>query len=411
MTNRLKLIFTDHPHSRGVLGTNQTRFVMNVNSWINVFVILLAICWQSTGIAQTPPAAEGIGEIFEAAHSALDDALELFDDSLNRPGEKDLPFYDILSRTKESQARKVEGYLDVAGEALGVSSISKRRQRIADLRNTMTETQRNLTIYKRKRISAPDKTYNPLLTTKSGYDEKIAAGKQTIIEAEQALESEKDELVNDFAKIGMNLNATDVDELLDSITGDEFVRVTIVFDNAKKFAAELERLTNESGEDLEAAKEYYGVYLMLLQSMSRLQQKFIQNVDEEYLPKLDGFVKQARQNMNEAEEAIKLGGDAKILRNNIANNQLTYDAAILYKDGLREQRRQMVIANTVCKKNILTAQNTYKTVALSKDLSELMSASRRAFDSITGLSIPDLRPFKNERMKDALSEITRELRK
>ena len=384
---------------------------MNVNSWINVFAILLAICWQSTGIAQTPPAAEGIGEIFEAAHSALDDALELFDDSLNRPGEKDLPFYDILSRTKESQARKVEGYLDVAGEALGVSSISKRRQRIADLRNTMTETQRNLTIYKRKRISAPDKTYNPLLTTKSGYDEKIAAGKQTIIEAEQAIESEKDELVNDFAKIGMNLNATDVDELLDSITGDEFVRVTIVFDNAKKFAAELERLTNESGEDLEAAKEYYGVYLMLLQSMSRLQQKFIQNVDEEYLPKLDGFVKQARQNMNEAEEAIKLGGDAKILRNNIANNQLTYDAAILYKDGLREQRRQMVIANTVCKKNILTAQNTYKTVALSKDLSELMSASRRAFDSITGLSIPDLRPFKNERMKDALSEITRELRK
>ena len=83
----------------------------------------------------------------------------------------------------------------------------------------------------------------------------------------------------------------------------------------------------------------------------------------------------------------------------------------MYKDGLREQRRQMVIANTVCKKNILTAQNTYKTVALSKDLSELMSASRRAFDSVTGLSIPDLRPFKNERMKDALSEITRELRK
>ena len=87
---------------------------MNVNSWINVFVILLTICWQSNGIAQTPPAAEGIGEIFEAAHSALDDALELFDDSLNRPGEKDLPFYDILSRTKESQARKVEGYLDLS---------------------------------------------------------------------------------------------------------------------------------------------------------------------------------------------------------------------------------------------------------------------------------------------------------
>ena len=71
----------------------------------------------------------------------------------------------------------------------------------------------------------------------------------------------------------------------------------------------------------------------------------------------------------------------------------------------------MIIANAACKKNILTAENTYKTVALSKDLADLMSTSRRAFDSISGLSIPDLRPFKNERMKSALDRITRELRK
>ena len=99
------------------------------------------------------------------------------------------------------------------------------------------------------------------------------------------------------------------------------------------------------------------------------------------------------------------------MQNNIVSNQLTYDAAILYKDGLKEQRRQMLEANAACKKNILTAENTYKTVALSKDLADLMSVSRRAFDSITGLSIPDLRPFQNERMRDAFSEITRELRK
>ena len=56
-----------------------------------------------------------------------------------------------------------------------------------------------------------------------------------------------------------------------------------IFDNAKRFAAELERLTNETGEDLEAAKKYYGVYLMLLKTVSRLQEKFVENVDNEYL--------------------------------------------------------------------------------------------------------------------------------
>ncbi len=357
------------------------------------------------------PAADSIANFFEDAHDSLESALELFDDSLKRPSEEELPFYDVLSRTRESQREKVGGYLDAAGEALGISSISARRQRIADLRETMREMRRNLTLYKRKRISAPKETYNPLITTKSGYDKKIKEGEETILLAEAKIELEKDRLVDDFARIGMELDPADVDELLDSITGDEFVRVTIVFDNAKRFAAELERLTNESGEDLEAAKKYYGVYLMLLNAMSRMQQKFVQNVDEVYFPKLDGFSQQARQNMKEAEEAIRQGGDKQILQNNIVSNQLTYDAAILYKDGLKEQRRQMLEANAACKKNILTAENTYKTVALSKDLADLMSVSRRAFDSITGLSIPDLRPFQNERMRDAFSEITRELRK
>jgi hypothetical protein len=40
-----------------------------------------------------------------------------------------------------------------------------------------------------------------------------------------------------------------------------------------------------------------------------------------------------------------------------------------------------------------------------------MAVSRRAFDAISGLSVPDLRPFKNEKMKDAYSQLTRELRK
>jgi hypothetical protein len=382
----------------------------------SLITALLGLFLSSVATAQDASpkkdaAADSIAEFFEDAHDSLESALDLFDDSLKRPSEEELPFYDVLSRTKESQREKVGGYLDAAGEALGISSISARRQRIADLRETMRETRRNLTLYKRKRISAPKETYNPLITTKSGYDKKIKEGNETILLAEAKIELEKDRLVDDFARIGMELDPADVDELLDSITGDEFVRVTIVFDNAKRFAAELERLTNESGEDLEAAKKYYGVYLMLLNAMSRMQQKFVQNVDEVYFPKLDGFSQQARQNMKEAEEAIRQGGDKQILQNNIVSNQLTYDAAILYKDGLKEQRRQMLEANAACRKNILTAENTYKTVALSKDLADLMSVSRRAFDSITGLSIPDLRPFQNERMRDAFSEITRELRK
>jgi len=352
-----------------------------------------------------------IEAFFEDAHQSLDSALKLFDDAQRRPEEDDLAFYDFLSRTKESQERKVEGYLDAAGEALGISSISDRRKTIADLRQKIIDTRRDLTVFQRKRVSAPDKTFNPLVVTKSGYDKKISAAKDDIVQAENEIGLEKEKLISDLNRIGMKLDPASIDNLLESITGDEFVRVSIIFDNAKQFAAELERLTNESGEDLEAAKKYYGVYLMLLKTVSRLQEKFVENVDNEYYPKLDEFAEKARQNINEAKRAIELGGDETVLRNNIMSNDLTYRAATFYKEGLAHQKHQMMMANLECKKNILTAANTYKTVALSKDVAALMAVSRRAFDSISGLSVPDLRPFQNEKMKEAFSQLTRELRK
>ena len=386
---------------------------------ISPFLPLNAICLlvfiaPNTFAQDSQQLEEGKDEIesfFEGAHGALESALGLFEDAERRPAKSDLAFYDFLSKTKESQKNKIEGYLDDAGDALGVSSISRRRNRVTELRDQIQETQREMTLARRKLVTAPESSLNPLVDTKEELGEEIAEGEANIELWRQQIDEEKDRLVRDFARIGMELDPQDVDELLDSITGDEFVRVTVVFDNAKRFARELERLTNESGEDLEAAKHYYGVYLMLLQAMSRMQQRFVANVDEVYFPKLDEFVLKARQNMDEAEAAIKLGGDEAILRNNITSNQTAYDAALLYKDGLKDQRTQMLRANEACKKNILTAENTYKTVALSKDLADLMAESRRAFDAITGLEIPDLRPFQNKKLKDAMDKITEELRK
>ena len=352
-----------------------------------------------------------LAKFFEKSHSALDNALAEFDDAQSRPENSELAFYDILSKTKESQAKKVEGYLDVAGEALGISSISNRRIKIEELKESILQKQKNISVYNRKKISAPESSYNPLVTTKSGYEKKIASAKEEITAANETIIEEKEKLAGDLERIGMKLDAKSIDNLLDSITGDEFMRVSIIFDNAKKFAAELERLTNESGEDLETAKKYYGVYLMLLRTVSRLQEKFIENVDSEYYPKLDMFADKARENIVEAKKAIRLGGNEAQLNNNIESNRLTYDAAMFYKQGLAEQKHQMMLANLETKKSILTAANTYKTVALSKDVAELMAVSRRAFDSITGLAVPDLRPFENQKMKKAFSEMTRELRK
>ena len=175
----------------------------------NLFSCLLEYLGQEV-IAQEN---EEVQKFFEQAHDALDDALNLFDDAETRPEEGDLRFYDFLSRTKESQTRKVESYLDVAGDALGISSISNRRQQILDLRESISENQRNISTFKRKRISAPASTFNPLGVTKSGYDKKIAVAKDAIVQAQNSIEVEKENFVKDLNRIGMDLDSDSIDNL------------------------------------------------------------------------------------------------------------------------------------------------------------------------------------------------------
>ena len=354
---------------------------------------------------------EDTRRFFEQAHDALDNALEMFDEKHQLPAEADLRIYQFMSTTQEDQQEKIQSYLDVAAEALGVSGITDRREKIAELKKQIETDLGRITVYQRKKISAPDSTYNPLVTTRSGYEKKIQKSRESIEVAKEEIQAEKDALLAQLNKIGMELDPETIDMLLESVTGDEFVKISVIFDNAKRFALKLEKLTEQSGEDPEAAKKYYGVYLMLLKTVDRLQNKFVDNVDTEYYPQLEKFAQQAQKNIDDAERAIKLGGNAQVLRNNIASNEETYDVAMFYKESLSHQKHQMMMANLECKKNILTAANTYKTAALSKDMAELMAVSRRAFDAITSLAVPDLRPFENKKMKKAFSEMTRQLRK
>ncbi|MDA7904135.1 hypothetical protein N9B45_00370 [bacterium] len=120
-----------------------SRIMQNLKNYVRMTSMCLAIgislfAFAAETHAQTEEVMaqenEEVQKFFEQAHDALDDALNLFDDAETRPEEGDLRFYDFLSRTKESQTRKVESYLDVAGEALGISSISNRRQLILDSR-------------------------------------------------------------------------------------------------------------------------------------------------------------------------------------------------------------------------------------------------------------------------------------
>ena len=71
---------------------------------------------RAQGVQETDPVQRptDTSAFFERTHGSLEVALEMFDEQREMPKNDDLAFYDFLSRTKESQQRKIEGYLEVA---------------------------------------------------------------------------------------------------------------------------------------------------------------------------------------------------------------------------------------------------------------------------------------------------------
>ena len=65
------------------------------------------------------------------------------------------------------------------------------------------------------------------MTTRSGYDKKIEKARQDIQVANEEIQAEKDALLAQLNKIGMELDPETIDMLLESVTGDEFVKISV----------------------------------------------------------------------------------------------------------------------------------------------------------------------------------------
>jgi hypothetical protein len=187
--------------------------------------------------------------------------------------------------------------------------------------------------------------------------------------------------------------------------------MAVVFDNIKHVTTQLQRLTEESGEALDVSKRYYGMYVVMIHVMDRIQKTFVRDIHEKHIPKLEEFASKADQNINQARALIEVdGGEQELLEANIASNELTRATAKLYIEYLHRNADLIAAENARAQKNLATAMNTYDTVKLSSDVAALMNTGRRDFEALMKLQVPALREFNNEAIRKEFQRMTAELR-
>ena len=325
--------------------------------------------------------------------------------------------HDSLDRSKwfgkdqEDNQERINELLDDAIKVLGVSEIDDLRRKIRDLEQENQDLIEGMVEDREERLSAPtkdelgrlQKTYT---TSREELDERIAEAEITLKANRRAISEHHIEFVRQMRGIGVDIDLEAAQSLLSTVTGDDFVKMCVVFDNVRGVTVQLQELTEESGESLEAAKRYYGSYVVLIHLLDHVQKDFVRRAREEMIPKLDEFAAKADELITAAHRNMEQGGDPKIGEQNIRSNELTLQATELYTQYLREQASEIEARNQELQISLRDAENTFETVALSSEVAGLLKEGSRNFGALLRLDLPALRGFENEELKAEFRRLT-----
>ena len=367
-----------------------------------------------TTLAASPAlAAQDMDYDQPEAFATLKKAVSYFDEMDTLPEEA------WISRDQASARSDMDEMIEEAMQALDVPQLSTLRSTYRQVEEKIRESRGEISELKEKRILAPDTDVSTLTrltptdtlreftaSTRGDYDLLIAAHEKNIAAYQGELTTLEGKLAARLEEIGITLTPDQVQVWLSSVVGDDVLTMSVVFASIKSVAQQLAELTRDSGENLDYARRYYGMVVMLHRMIVTMQQDFITRVNDEVLPQLQGFADEAEATTREARTLIKQGGSRESLENNIRANTLTLKTINLYRSLVTEQRDRVTTSLTKSQRELAVATNTYRTVKLSAHVADLIRQGVKTFDTLAGLQVPVATSFKNSAMREEFRKLT-----
>lgn len=344
------------------------------------------------------------GQVWDAAIPKLDGALTL------EGRQSELPESAWFGDDQASNRAEIDQLLDQAVDILAVSPTQHHRDRIQSLQQQILQARSEIADYRQKRVSAPNTS--TISKTVGDYDRLIKSREASIERINGEVSQLKQAFAQELRASGLELSDEQVDFLLSTVVGDNLVDLGILFDNVKSITLQLEQLVSDSGEDLGSARRYYGLYVVLLESLKRMHTRIEAAIGERYLPQIDSIIAQAQSLSTETRRLLHVSPEKQaLLTANLDAQQLTIQAAGVYRQYLDEQARQISAARQALDKDIAAAWNTYETVRVSGELVGLVKSSQQLLDGLMNRQIPALRPFENLEMQREFQKLTEQLRR
>jgi len=335
--------------------------------------------------------------------------------------EKGLEYTDKLEEAPESAwitsdkkdiQQDIDKVFDKIIDTLIEDDFLSYKKEMNTLQQDIVSNKNTIAFYREKKISAP--IQSKIKTTKSEYAKKIEALKEENKNSKIRMGQIKQKLIQQFSDIGVNLTPEQINVLLTRVDGDDIIQMALMMDVLKHITQQIMILMKENNEELTYAKKYYGLHLVTLELVVYIQQKYIDKVEYQYIPKIDTIRFEAQKMVAETKKLASSDMSERrraVYEKNEKTQELTAHVAELYKQDLVTSKISMENAQKITKKNLQLARNTYKTVVLSADLYELISESQLMFSEVSKIQVPNIVPFENMQIEKKYYELTKLIKK
>lgn len=213
-------------------------------------------------------------------------------------------------------------------------------------------------------------------------------------------------------EFGTELSFEQVEALLVRVNADDILAMTTIFPVVADIATSFAKITANSGEDLNHAKKYYSMYVVLLELQLFIQERYIADLKYKYIPRIEQL--QSKQNglikTTQKEQLKAASKHKKSYSLNLKNQNITLQAIKLYKVSMQGDLNNMSNAHRLLVADYALAVNTLNTVTMSSQVSDLISDSSQLFDKIMAMQAPELVPFNNIQIQKEFSALTEKIK-
>lgn len=310
-----------------------------------------------------------------------------------------------------AQEPKYVRLLKDAQDILCKSQAREQFDTIMDLQEQNRELQAESVELKRKRISAPAESRNPLVKTRGRIDTRLAEIPEIIAANTRTIDGLQAEIVRILNDSDVNITREELRYFLVAAEGPEILRLMHIADNMKRMQRIIEKELESDRNNVDLARIYTGMYLVSLDAYLAAHDTAMKNITG-YRDTIKDISREAEENYREAQKLRKDASknDKANLDANMSINERTIEVASMYDGLLVRRNRHLQTAREEIAKKVALARNTYKTISNGSTLISLVNSASKEYDLLVNFEMPELITIYDESMFNAFTEISEKIR-